>query len=494
LIIDYGVISEEIKQNIGSHKVKTELFHKITYSRDWSPREAKELKIPDMVISPENIEDISKVLKIANKYEVPVYTYSGGTGMGGGSVPVYGGIMIDMNKLDKVIEIDERNYTVTVQAGITIEKLNSILKDYNLWFPHDPESKPVSSVGSAIACDNDGTFSIKYGKAIDFLLNTIIVDGKGDIIRLGHRKALSSSTGYKLHLLLVGSESTLGIIAEATLRVFPKPDTRKVDAAVFKSISDAIKALVEINRSGLNPEAAHVNCNRRLNYYTHSYREKYNKEPDIPEWAKAIMFFSFNGEKEVVDFANNYANKIIKKFHGKSVKEQALIESWWASKHELKFTPFKQKWPDSQREAKFGAADLGIPIGRIEEAYSKFEEITEKYRIKILGMNVYNVRPNGVSPSISFAVWVNDRDEDEVNRFHLYLNEMSKMAIDLEGTMSTYIGDGTRLVKLDDKGKPLNFYEHGESLEYMIKIKNIFDPKSIMNLGKKFNLTKKLLD
>jgi len=468
-----------LKEKIGEEKVFTEDFIRFVYSRDWAPRLANEYSLPDVVVRPTSTEEVAEVVRIAYKYNVPVVPFAGGTGMGGGAVPSEGGILIDTRGLNKVLEVDKENRVVVVQAGITVEELNKELNKHDLWWPHDPESKPASTVGAAIACDNDGTFGIRYGKMVDYLLNAVIVTGTGDILRVGHRKALCTSTGYKLHWLMIGAEGTLGIITEVTLRVFPKPDVRRVEAAVFKSISSAVLVLERMLQAGLNVESAHINCKKRLQFYTHAYRQKYGKAPDIPEWAEAILFVSFSGDEEVVEFSRSYALKLIEDAGGVIVKERELVDSWWTSKHLLRFEPFKQKWPDSQRVRKFGAADLGIPIGRIEEAYRKYLEIAAKHGIEVLGMCVYHQRPNRVSPSISFAVFVDDSDPNEVKRFYRYVAEMSKMAVDLEGTMSTYIGDGERL-------GGFNRYEHGKGLEYMRRVKQVFDPKNILNPGKKF--------
>ncbi|MHC1591851.1 MAG: FAD-binding oxidoreductase [Candidatus Helarchaeales archaeon] len=477
--MDLEAIAKEIQDSIGKDKVVTNKFHAMTYSRDWSPRPSGETHLPSIVVRPRTTQDVAETIKVANKYKIPVVTAAGLTGMGGGAVPLDGCIVIDSKGLDKVLEIDVENMTVTTQVGITVLKLNEELKKHGMWWPHDPESKPSSTVGAAISCDNDSTFGIKYGKVGDYLLNLVIVTGTGDVVRLGHRKALCSSTGYKLHWLMINSEGTLGVITECTLKIFPIPETRRIEAVIFPSIKSAIEGLARVLQAGLCVESAHVNCKKRLGFYTHAYRMKHGREPEIPEWANSLLFISFGGDEEVVNFSRDYCLKLLKEYGGQRVQEIDMTESWWKSKHTLEFEPFHQKWPDSQRQKKFGAADLGIPIGRIEAAYEKFLEFTKKHDIEVLGMCVYMQRPNRIGPSISFAVFVNDMDPDEVARFYAYVKDMSKMAIDLEGTMSTYIGDGDRL-------GGFNKYEHGKALDYMLKIKQVFDPNNILNPGKKF--------
>lgn len=476
-------IIKEIEEEVGKDVVFDEKMHRLAYSRDWSPRLDKDIKLPDLVARPRTTEETAKIVAIANKYKIPVTPVGGLTGMGGGSVPIYGGIVIESKGMNKILEIDVDNMTATVQAGITLWDLNQELKKYDLYFPHEPESKKAVPVAASIACNNDSAFGIRHGRMVDHLSNAVIVTGEGKIVRVGRRKAMCSNSGYQLNWLLVGSEGTLGVITEATVKVIPIQKTRMVDMIVFPSLKDSMNAIRDIIHSGLALESAHINCKKRLKFYTHSYREKHGHDPEISEWAEALLGISFASAEDhdkVVKFSRDYAIEICERNKGQIVKEVEITDGWWASKYTVNFTPFKQKWPDSQREKKFGAVDCGIPIGRIEEAYEKFLEIAEKYNQEILGMCVYHERPNRLSPSISFAVFVDDKDPENVQGFYKYVREMSETAIKLEGTSATYIGDS------EFKTPWIGEVEHQEAYEYMFKIKQIFDPNGIMNPGKKF--------
>jgi FAD/FMN-containing dehydrogenase len=454
--------------------------HRMGYSRDWSPRHSSHIDLPDIVVLPKTTDEVVEIVKIAYRHRVPLIPFAGGTGMGGGVAAWKGGIAVETKSLDQILELDEANMMVTVQAGITIWDLNEALARSGLWFPQQPESKRACTIGATIGCDNDSTFGLRYGKILDVLSNVVMVTGAGEAVRIGRRKAAFTSTGYKLLDLIVGSEGTLGVVTEATLRVFPLPEARLVRGFVCRSLEDGIRAVERMLASGLGIESAHLNCRKRLHFYTHAYREKYQREPDIPDWAEAILFLSFAGDEEVVDFSLEKATRILlEEFSAEGVKEQEMVDGWWASKHSLEFIPFRQKWPDSQREKKFGAADLGLPIGRVEEAYQRFLNIADKWNQDILGMTVYNESPNKPTASISFALFVDDSSEESVANFYNYVREMSAMAVELEGTMSSYIGDGDRL-------GGFNELEHGDSYVYMKRIKEMFDPGGIFNPGKKF--------
>lgn len=469
-------ILDELAAAIGEEKVSGQDFDRIAYSRDWSPRSATNLELPDIVVLPKSTEDVAKIVKIANKHKMPVTPFAGGTGMGGGAVPVRKGIVIDTKGLSRVIEIDKKNYTLTCEAGITVEKLNEALRKEGLWWPHDPESKPASTVGAAIACDNDGTFGIKYGKLVDYLLDLKAVLGDGRIMRFGHRKAIVSSSGYKMHWLFIGSEGTLGVITEVTLRVFPLPETRRVEMFCFESMEKAIAAGVKVMQSGIVPEAMMINCPYRFKYYTQAYQQKHGRFPELEKGKEFAVGISFAGRKEIVDYNFEACEKVFREEGGQRVKEEEIADAWWVSKHLLSWE--KNKWPNSQKAKKFAAADPALPIGEVGKMYEFFKKTATELNLEILGAAVYAGRP-GISPSISFALYVDDRDEKQVEAFRKYTEVMSRKAVDVGGTMSSYIGDGPRLVGI-------NRYEHGDSLDLMIALKKIFDPNGIMNPGKKF--------
>jgi FAD/FMN-containing dehydrogenase len=470
---------KELERAIGKDKVFTEDFERYVFGADWSPRTPDEMYPPDVVVTPKTSDDVSAVVRIAYKYGIPVTTGGGLTGMAGGAVPIHGGIYIDGLSLNRVIEVDPENQAIRIQSGVTMQEICDVLEPHGLWIPNLPESKWSCTIGSEIACDNDSTFGMRYGKILNALTSVEIVTGTGDIVELGHRKAHFTSSGYKLKDLIVGSEGTLGVITAATLKVEPLPDFRQVDMIIFRTMGDAVKFLDRLLKAGLTIEGAHINCKRRLKFYTHAYKTKHGHDPEVPGWAGALLAIIFAGDKKVVEFEREYALEIMKEFGGQLVQEREIVDGWWISKHTLAFDPFKQKWPASQGEKKFGAADPGVPMGKLDEFYERFVANADKYGLQILGMNAYLEHPNSIGFSCSCALFVNYRDQDEVDRFRKYFEAMAKDAVDLEGTMSTYMGD-------TDLKVPYFEYEHGKSTVYMKKLKEMFDPKGIMNPGKKF--------
>ncbi|KPV65037.1 MAG: glycolate oxidase subunit GlcD [Candidatus Bathyarchaeota archaeon BA1] len=477
--VDYLFLAKEMGEAIGAEKIVMDVFERMAYSRDWSVRPASDACLPDMVVRPTTTEDVAKIVKIANKYKVPVVPCGGLTGMAGGAVATYGGILVDTKGMNKVLEIDEDNLIATVQTGITIAKLNEELEKHNLWFPHDPESKLASTVGAAIACRSDTTFGVKYGKIEQSLVSAALVTGRGEIIKVGHGKTLVSSSGYPLHWLLIASEGTLGIITEATLRVFPKPKDRVAEMVAFPRLAGTVQAINQLIQAGLSIESANIMCKNRFQYYTHEYRVKCGREAKVPEWARGVLCITINGDSDVVNFMRDYALRICKDLGGVSIEEREIVDAWWTHKHTLAFEPFKQSWPDSQRTTRFGAADISIPQGRLDEAFEKYHELAKKHELEVLGMNIYIQTPYAVHTSISFAVYVNDKDPAHIQRFYDYVRDMAVFAVSVGGSMTSYQGDG-------EKFGGFCQHEHGEAFQYMRMIKENFDPNGIMNPGKKF--------
>jgi glycolate oxidase len=474
---------DELIEAIGKDKVLQEDFERYVYGADWSPRTSDEIFPPDVVICPATTDDVQKTVEIAYNHGIPVTAGGGLTGMAGGAVPIHNGIYIDSTCMNKIIEVDVDNQTIRAQAGATLQEVNDALEPHGLWLPNLTESKWATTVGSSISCDNDSTFGMRYGKILNALLSAQIVIGTGEVLELGHRKSHFTSSGYKLKDVLVGAEGTLGVLTEATLKVEPVPEDRAVEMILFPSMKTAVDFLSRLMKAGLTVEGAHINCKRRLKFYTHAYRKKFGKDPEVPDWAEALLAIIFAGDKEFVKFERDYALNIASEMGGQLIKEREIVDGWWTSKHKLNFEPFKQKWPDSQRQKKFGAADPGIPMGRLEDMYKKFIETAEKYKLDILGMNAYLEHPNSIGFSLSCAVFVDYHDQDEVDRYRKYFEELTKAAVDLEGTMSTYMSD-------TDLKVPYFEYEHGKSTKYMKGLKKLFDPKGIMNPGKKFEYHK----
>ncbi|NOQ54572.1 MAG: FAD-binding protein [Thermoplasmata archaeon] len=472
---------DQLREALGPDKVLDADFDRFSYSSDFSPMGPGEEVVPDVVVLPSGTEDVVKVVMVAREHGIPITPVGGMTGMLGGGLAIRGGILLATHTMGDVLEVDVANQTVRVQAGATLQSINDRLEAHALWLPHLPESKWSATVGSSIASDNDSTFGMRHGKILQPLLSVHVVDGNGNSVEFGHRKSRFTSSGYKVKDLFVGAEGTLGIVTEATLKVEPLPPYRRVEMIVMPSLTRAVDLIGHCLRSGISLEAAHINCRHRLGFYTHAYKVKHGHEPEIPDWAGALFSFAIAGDKEVVDFQTDWVLRQGEKaFEGKVVAERDIVDSWWTSKHTLDFEPFQQKWPASQGEKKFGAADVGVPMGELERFYEEgFMTLLEKHGLQVLGMNAYLEQPNSIGLSLSCAVFVDYHDQAQVDAFRAFVVDMSRKAVEMGGTSTTYMSD--TYVKIDTMRE-----EAGDALEYYRRIKEIFDPYHIMNTGKKW--------
>jgi FAD/FMN-containing dehydrogenase len=472
---------DELKVALGPDRVLDADFDTFSYSSDFSPMGPAEEKVPDVVVMPRGTEDVVKVVSVAREHGIPITPVGGMTGMLGGALPIRGGILIATHSMGEVLEVDVANQTVRVQAGATLQSINDTLEPHGLWLPHLPESKWSATVGSSIASDNDSTFGMRHGKILQPLLSVLVVDGHGRAVEFGHRKTRFTSSGYKVKDLFVGAEGTLGVVTEATLKVEPLPPFRRVEMIVLPSLTRGVELIDHCLRSGISLEAAHINCRHRLKFYTHAYLVKHGHEPDVPDWAGAMFAFAIAGDKEVVDFQTDWVlRKAEEDFGGRMVRERDIVDSWWTSKHTLDFEPFQQKWPASQGEKMFGAADVGVPMGMLERFYEEgFMTLLEEHGLQVLGMNAYLEHPNSIGLSLSCAVFVDYHDQAQVDAFRAFALAMSRKAIEMGGTSTTYMSD--TYVKI-----PTFREEAGDALEYYRRIKELFDPQYIMNTGKKW--------
>ncbi len=473
---------DELREALGPDRVLDADFDRFSYSSDFSPMGPGEEVVPDVVVLPRGTDDVVRVVEVARRHGVPVTPAGGMTGMLGGALAIRGGILLATHSMGEVLEIDVPNQTVRVQAGATLQSVNDALEPHGLWLPHLPESKWSATVGSSIASDNDSTFGMRHGKILQPLLSVRVVDGHGRAVEFGHRKARFTSSGYKVKDLFVGAEGTLGIVTEATLKVEPLPPFRRVEMIVLPSLTKAVELIDHCLRSGIWLEAAHINCRQRLKFYTHAYKVKHGHEPEVPDWAGALFAFSIAGEREVVDFS---ADWVLRKgegaFGGKVVAERDIVDSWWTSKHTLEFEPFQQKWPASQREMQFGAADVGVPMGALERFYEEaFLPLIDKHGLRILGMNAYLEHPGSIGFSLSCAVFVDYHDQRQVDAFRAFVVDMAREAIALGGTSTTYMSD--TYVKIATMRE-----EAGDALPYYRAIKELFDPQYILGTGKKWD-------
>ena len=239
---------ERLKRIVGNNNVSDNIADLYAYSSDASVHQA----MPSVVVRPKTIGEIQKIMRYANKNKNPVVPRGAGSGTSGHTVPIDGGIVLDLKRMNRILEIRPEDMLVKVEPGVVDDDLNRALKPYGLFYPPAPASSRIATIGGEIGTNASGIRSVKYGATRDYVLGMKVVLANGDLANLGSNTRVHSS-GYQLERLMVGSEGTLGIVVEATMRIVPIPKFRCLAIANFDKLEDAGNAISDIISSGAQP-------------------------------------------------------------------------------------------------------------------------------------------------------------------------------------------------------------------------------------------------
>jgi D-lactate dehydrogenase (cytochrome) len=419
------------------------------------------ISLPEVVLFPINIQEISAVVDFASKRELPIIPFGLGTSVEGQLAHVNPGISINMTKMNDVIEIRPDDFMVTVQAGVTRNQLNQELKKHNLFFPVDPAID--ATLGGMAATNASGTTAVRYGTMKDQVLGMQVLLGNGELIRTGG-KFVKSSAGYNLTSLFVGSEGTLGIITELILRVYPIPEYTLTMTACFDSLDKASNAVVALQNLGLA-----IGCMEIIDEYTVSAINAY-KDLNLP--LKNQLLIELNGKKSTVLEDLPVLTEVLESngsSHIMYASDKGQREKLWAARHEaalaiLSLSPGKRLM----------TTDVCVPITVLPKAI--------EHARKIMQQNELHGAIVGHAGDGNFhAVFaVDPQDNSDINNLKLINEAIVDFAINNEGTCSGEHGIGLGKMKHLQK-------QHGDLIPAMRQIKLIFDPANILNPGKIFN-------
>ncbi|MEM4206113.1 MAG: FAD-linked oxidase C-terminal domain-containing protein [Nitrososphaerota archaeon] len=413
---------------------------------------------PEVVVWPENSEQISEILKYADEKKIPVYPRGGGTGLTG-TVPIYRGIVVNMKKMNKIIEVDEDNMQTRVQPGIVYDNLNRELERYGLFFPPDPSSGASCTVGGMVASNASGLKAVKYGTTREYVLGFEAAFPKNGLLRLG-TKTFKYSLGFDIVKMLVGSQGTLAIFTEVTLRLRPLPESMATVAAFFKSIAEANRTIYNIVRRGLDVAALEFMDKSTMNAVSEF------KKINFPD-AEAMLLIETHGcEKTVSEELGRCIN---------IVKQNGGFEIWHATSKEERerlWAARKGAYPSVLKLGRYTLiSDVIIPLSRLVEAVQKAYDIGNKYGLKTSCIGHFgdgNLHVN----------WGTDKSIEDLHRAN---DELNRWVISIGGAVSGEHGIGT-------EKKAYMKLQHGESYNMMIKIKRLLDPNFILSPGIIFEL------
>jgi D-lactate dehydrogenase (cytochrome) len=415
--------------------------------------------LPDAVVFAHSTEEVAAAVKLCSKYEVPIIPYGTGTSLEGHVLALQGGVTIDLSQMNNVVVIHAEDLTATVQAGVTRKQLNQEIKDTGLFFPIDPGAD--ASLGGMAATRASGTNAVRYGTMRENVLALTVVTSDGRIIRTGTR-AKKSSAGYDLTRVFVGSEGTLGIITEVTVRLYPQPEAISAAVCSFPSASDAVNAVIQTIQMGI-PIA-------RVEFLDENGVKAINAHDKLGLPEKPLLLFEFHGSEHGVKEQAELVQEIAAEHSATGFEWATRPEDrsrLWAARHNAYFALLQMR--PGYRSI---TTDCCVPISQLAECILETKADCEKN-----GM-VYSIIGHVGDGNFHVLMLIDPHDPDEVGKAEGINNRMVARAIAMDGTCTGEHGVG--LHKMD-----FLIQEHGEdAIDTMRAIKHALDPKNIMNPGK----------
>jgi glycolate oxidase len=447
----------KLKNIVGENNVRTDPADLYVYSSDASVHS----KLPDAVVRPSSIKDVQEIIRYANKNKIPVVARGTGSGMSGQTVPLSGGIVLDMKKMDKVIKISPEDLLCVVEPGVVNDDLNKILKPYGFFFPPTPSSGNICTIGGMIGTNASGNRSVKYGATRDAVIGLKVILANGDLVTLGSNTLVDSS-GYQLARLIVGSEGTLGIVVEATLRISPILKYQGMGVANFKTLEDAGKMISETIASGITPSMIELMDNIAIKAVNNAL------DLGLPD-VEAIVIFECNGMlKESVDYEIKQVEKICNKNNGTGIKvtfdPKQMAQIYEGRK---KLFPCFSKYKQGLITTAL-ADDMAVPMSKIADTIRKIHEIANKHSVV---MSAYGHCGVGL---IHTKILMDTAKKSQWNGAKKAVKEVYEYVHSIGGTTSGEHGIGF------SKG-PSFKEEKKDSLEMMKSIKKALDPNNILN-------------
>ena len=421
-------------------------------------------KIPEAVVFVKTIDDVQKVLKYANEHKIPVVSRGAGTNMVGACTCPQGGIVLNFSKMNKILDFNPINMTMTVEPGVVVGEIKKIAEAQGLYYPPDPSNYKVSTIGGSIAQSSGGASAFKYGTTKDYILNLTVVLADGTIMKLG-ANTIKDAVGYHLNQLIIGSEGTLAIVVEAELKLIPKPESRRTIIGYFDSIENAVLGVNNIIENRIHPATIDFMDKSSMltveQYYPCGIC--YEKE--------AMLLVDIDGFESSMDQQQSLVIESLKMADASNIqaaKSSEEIEKVWTARRSS-FAATAKLAPDVLSD------DLIVPRSNIVKMVCGCKEICNKYDLNVC--LVGHLGDGNIHPQIA----LNLDNEEEFKRYYMAKAEIYELAISLQGTISGEHGVG--IEKLSYIGNIVS----NSTLEYMRKIKNIFDPNNILNPGKIFS-------
>ncbi|MCC5801048.1 glycolate oxidase subunit GlcD [Rossellomorea vietnamensis] len=453
-------IKNQLVSIVGEDNYRDTPAEKLVYSYDATPNYQS---MPDAIIVPRSTGEVSAIVKICNEHRIPIVPRGSGTNLCAGTCPTEGGLVLLFTHMNNILELDEENLTITVQPGVVTLDLIHAVEAKGLFYPPDPSSMKISTIGGNINENSGGLRGLKYGVTRDYVLALEAVLPNGDIIRTGGKLA-KDVAGYDLTRLFVGSEGTLCVITEATLKLVPMPETKQTMLALYQDIEAAAKSVSNIISNRIIPTTLEF-----LDQPTLEVVEDFAKI-GLPTDVKAVLLIEQDGPPEVVA-------RDMKRIEEVCVENDAV--SVQLAKTEIESDALRT----ARRSALSALArlkpttileDATVPRSEIAKMVKAINDIAERHELKICTFG--HAGDGNLHPTVA----TDARDHDEMERVEAAFEEIFAHAIELGGTITGEHGVGMM------KAPYLEWKLGAEGINAMKMIKQSFDPKNIMNPNKVF--------
>ncbi len=454
---NYQKIALELAEIVGSNNVLSQAIDLAVYGCD---AETLDSAIPDLVVLPGNTQEVQAVVKIANKHSLPYTARGAGTGLSGGATTVCGGISLVLTRMTKIIEIDPQQQIAVVESGVTNSSVSQAVAKYRLCFAPDPSSQLASTIGGNIAENAGGPHTLKYGTTVDHVLAMTVVLPDGNIAKFG--SLAQRDFGFDWTSLFTGSEGTLGIVTEATLRLIPLSEFTQTAIVYFPTLESGGGAVTKIIASGVIPCAMEMMDQLTLNAVEDAFQLGLNRT------AAALLIVEIDGNKESVENERTQIEQIL--------KEQGVSDYSWAQSDKER----AQMW--KARKAAFGALgriaphayvlDGVVPRSQLAAAIRSIEEIGKKYALTIA--NIFHAGDGNLHPALLY----DQNDLEETEKVLKASYEILKLCVNLGGVLSGEHGIGI------EKAQAMPYLFGDSDMNIMECVKNAFDPKLLCNPGK----------
>jgi glycolate oxidase len=449
-------VLKELKSIVGPTNFSTSPEELVAYSYDATRREA----LPWVVVRPRSSREISEILKLANRERFPVVPRGAGTGMSGGSIPIQGGVVLSLERMNHILEIDEQDFIAVVEPGVITGDLQREVESRGLFYPPDPASRMFCTLGGNVAECAGGLRAVKYGVTKDYVLGLEVVLPTGEIITTGAR-TIKSVAGYDLTKLIVGSEGTLGVVTRITVRLLRLPESVRTLAAFFNEVPVAAKTASAIMASGILPRALEFVDQTALRAV-----EGYLKE-DLSHGAAAMLLAEVDGAVESTLREADRIAEIMMKGGAARVDRagsDAEREQLWKARRAISPALYTIK-PKKLNE------DIVVPRSRISDSLREIAAIAERYGLLIV--NFGHAGDGNIHTNIMF-------DEADMPKAEAAVKEIFASTLRLGGSITGEHGVGL------SKAAYLPMELGPEAIAAMKRIKHALDPNNILNPGKIF--------